>query len=317
VADAVSAPADIPDLDGVILPSRACLLSVRDVLAPARRLGLEDAVRHARETLRRHRSRDEQSFGALECLWEATCCLELAATVGAAWIDPQLPGVAHYVEMTHYDPGRANRFYESSPNWTDERFRILSGHRFHPSRSSGESLLESLAAAGMVDERLAAAFEEAEAATARFLRERFVDLAGWWKSLFRYAHAYEHAGLLIPADLAQVIDDDGEALDSSFTVWESRKDAARGSTEGSVGDAVAVAEAAGELALDLAYHVADARLRLLAVIDVDDGQARLRPWVDPFPFWCHEGDLSPQTLEIMQRGVVLGWVREEHAATAP
>jgi hypothetical protein len=127
VAETVPAPADVPDLDTVILPSRACLLSVRDVLAPARRLALDDAVRHARETLRRHRSRDEQSFGALECLWEATCCLELAATVGAAWIDPQLPGVAHYVEMTHYDPGRANRFYESSPSWTDERFRILSG----------------------------------------------------------------------------------------------------------------------------------------------------------------------------------------------
>jgi hypothetical protein len=118
------------------------------------------------------------------------------------------------------------------------------------------------------------------------MRSRPRRAAADWKALFRYAHAYEHAGLLIPADLAEVTDDDGEVLDSSFTIWETRKDAAQGSTEGSVGDAVAVAEAAGGLALDVPYHVADARLRMVAAIEVEDGQARLRPWQDPFPFWC-------------------------------
>jgi hypothetical protein len=49
----------------------------------------------------------------------------------------------------------------------------------------------------------------------------------------------------------------------------------------------------GELALDLAYHIADARLRVLEAIEVEDGGVRLRPWQDPFPFWCREGDLSP------------------------
>jgi hypothetical protein len=73
-----------------------------------------------------------------------------------------------------------------------------------------------------------------------------------------------------------------------------------------------VPEAAGDLALDLAYHVADARLRMVAAIEAEDGQARLRPWQDPFPFCCREGDLSPQALDLLQRGVVLGWVRDEN-----
>jgi hypothetical protein len=91
VAETVPTPADAPDLDTVLLPARACLLAIRDVLVPARRLAVQDAVRHARKTLRRHRSRDEQSFAALECLWEATCCLELAATVAPHGSIPSFP----------------------------------------------------------------------------------------------------------------------------------------------------------------------------------------------------------------------------------
>lgn len=119
VADRIPAPDNLGDTNSFVLPSRACLLSVRDLLCATRRTALLDAVKEARRIVgKRSSSEDRRSAAALETLWEATACLELAANVAAPWVDPQLnsPSGA-WVEMTHYDPGRANRFYESSHNW--------------------------------------------------------------------------------------------------------------------------------------------------------------------------------------------------------
>jgi hypothetical protein len=308
VDDLLPAPEGLPDLQSVILPSRACLLAVRDTLVPARRSALEDSVGNATGLVRARRQQDLLAMAALECLWEAISCLELAATVAAPWVDPRLPDVpAAYVEMARYDPTRATRFYQSSKNWTDERFRVLSAHRFR--HGDEASLLGLLVTEGMIDERLREAFEQAEEATARFLRERFTRLVEWWESMSRYAASFEHGALLIPAELAEVRDGD-EVLDSSFSVFETRKDSARGHTGGSINDAVYTAEAAGQLAVDLAYHVADARLRTVEAIEIRDGRVFLRPLRDPFPFWCRKGDLPPETLELLQ-GVTLGWIRVE------
>src|SRR5215211_7442769 len=180
VAERIPAPEDLGDLRTFVLPSRACLLSVRDLLCATRRMALGESVQAARRLVQKKSATDDRrSAAALEVLWETVACLELAASVAAPWVDPQLQSPSGaWVEMTHYDPGRANRFYESSHKWTDARFAVLSAHRFR--HGEDMSMLDTLIVEGLVDESMIAAFEEAEGATTRFLRERFETLADAW-----------------------------------------------------------------------------------------------------------------------------------------
>lgn len=141
--DRIPAPTDIGDLDKLVLPARACLMSIGDVLGPARRPALQDSIRNARQIAKRSDSDDRSNAAALAAMWECVACLELAATVAAPWVDPQLDSEnGAWVEMTRYDGGRANRFYESSHKWSDERFGVLSGHRLR--HGASDSLLDAI-----------------------------------------------------------------------------------------------------------------------------------------------------------------------------
>ena len=310
MAERIPAPADLGDLKTFILPSRACLLSVRDLLCVARRGALEDSVRAARRIARTaSASHDQRSAAALEVLWEAVACLELAANAAAPWVDPQLPSPnGAWVEMTHYDPGRANRFYESSHKWGDERFAVLSTHRFR--HGDERSMLELMRVEGLTNERMAAAFGEAEAATTRFLRERFETLATAWKRMRAYAAAFEHGLLVVASAVGAIVDEDDNVIPHAMAVWETRKNASRGHIGDSVDDAIAAAEQAGELAIDLAHHVADARLRIVEALEFDGNDVYLRPWEHPFPYWFRRGSVSEETLDLLERARI-AWVTVE------
>jgi hypothetical protein len=309
VTNRIPAPADLSDLENVILPSRACLLSVRDVLCVARRNALTDAGRCARTTLKRSADDDRRSSAALAVLWEAVSCLELAANVAAPWVDPQLssPNGA-WVEMTHYDGGRANRFYESSHKWTDDRFSVLSAHRFR--HGDDASMLKALREQGVADESMLAAFGEAEIATTTFLRERFGMLADAWKQMRVYAAAYEHGLLLVPCEVGDVVDVVETVIPHAIVVWETRKDGARGQIGDAVGNAVETALSAGGLAIDVAHHVADARLRIVEALDFDGGEVFLTSWDQPFPYWFRRGDVSEETLRLLD-GARIAWVSDD------
>jgi hypothetical protein len=310
VADRIPAPEDIGSVDETILPSRACLMSVRDLQCQARRLGLRDAVAAARRSSRRTANKDRQAAAALSCLWEAVCCLELAATVAAPWVDPQLNSSSGaWVEMTRYDPGRANRFYESSHKWTDERFGVISAHYFR--HGSEGSMLEIMRKFGVVDKALLGPMEEAQEATARFLRRKFEYLAQRWSEMRGYAAAYEHGLLLVPAEIGEVLDENDAVIPHAILVWETRKEGSRGHMGDSVESAVEAAASAGDLAIDLAHHVADSRLRTIELLEFEDGQVYLTPWQDPFPYWFERSDISPKALERLEREIRLGWIRAE------
>lgn len=307
MAERIPAPNDLGSLKEFILPSRACLLSVRDTLCVARRAALEDSVRAARKVIRNdNASQNLRGAAALETLWEAISCLELAATVAAPWVDPQLesPNGA-WVEMTHYDPGRANRFYESSHKWPEHRYAVLSGHHFR--HEDHTTLLDALQEHGIVDERINAAVSEAQAATARLLRARFVTLAAAWKSMRAYAAAFEHGLLLVPSSVGSIVDEEDNVIPHAIVIWERRKEASRGHIGDSVASAVDAAEQAGDLAVDVAYHVADARLRVLEALEFDGDQVFLRPLEDPIPFWVYRGDISDEALYVLQN-LRIGWV---------
>ncbi len=219
-------------------------------------------------------------------------------------------GSGSWVEMTRYDPGRANRFYESSHKWTNDRFAVLSSHRFR--HGQDESLLDMLRDGGVTDERLLAAFAEAEAATAQFLRSRFETLAQAWKQMRAYAGAFEHGLLFVPSDAASIVDQNDVIIPHAILAWDTRKDETRGHAGESIEAAIDAAEQAGTLAIDLADHVADSRLRIVETLEFDGDEVYLRPiFEDPFPFWIERDAVSPEALEVLQSNIRLAWVRAE------
>lgn len=259
--------------------------------------------------MRGRSSHDRRSAAALEVLWEAVSGLELAANTAAPWVDPQIGSASGaWVEMTRYDPGRANRFYESSHRWNDERFSVLSAHRFR--HGDDASMLGEFRRAGLGDDTLWAAFSEAERATARFLRERFETLAAAWKQMRAYAASFEHGLLMVPSDVGDVVDSGGEVIPHAIVVWETRRDGSLGQVGDDVSAAVEAAVAAGELAIDVAHHVADARLRIVEAIEFAPDGVYLRPWQNPFPYWFRRGDVSDETLERIDK-TTFGWIRDE------
>lgn len=310
MADRLPAPPDMPDPRLMLLPSRACLLSVRETLSPARRAALIDAERMALEVIRKRRDHDRAQVAALACVWEATACLELAANVAAPWVDPQVPAEnGGWVEMTRYDSGRANRFYESSHNWDDDRYAVLSGHV--PIRGSEHTLLKFLAEAGIINAELIAAYEEAQCATAGFLRDVFLQLAEGWKQFRAYAAAYQHGLLFIPSDVGDVIDQHDNVIPHALMIFQTRHDRSMGHIGDDPKPAIEQAMYVGELACDVAAHVANSRLCSVEALEFDDEEVFLKPWTNPFPYWFRHGSVSEKTLALLEKEVTLSWVHVE------
>ncbi|HEY3944476.1 MAG TPA: hypothetical protein VGL78_04545 [Solirubrobacteraceae bacterium] len=306
MADRIRAPAELADLENMVLPSRACLLAVRDTLSPAHRAALADAVQMARNLERRDSDPDRRAAAALAVLWETVGCLELAANTAAPWVDPRVESAnGAWVEMTIYDPTRVNRFYQSSRNWTDERFAVLSAHRFR--RGNDTTMLDVFRDEGIVDERVIAAFAEAEVATTRFLREQFQTLASAWEEMRAYAAAFEHGLMLVPAAVGEIVDSAGAVLPHAIVVWESRGEGTRGHVGDSTAAAIDAGEYAGSLAIDVAEHVADARLRVVETFEFASDGIYLRPWDRPFPYWVRRGDLTEEALDVLNQSRI-AWV---------
>lgn len=281
------------------------------MLCDARRGALTDAVRAARGLAKQKTVEvDLLAATVLEAMWEAVSCLELAANVAAPWVDRHMQSPhGRWAEMTKYDPTRANRFYESSHKWTDERFAALSGHRF----DNGESLVDVLGSVGFDDDRFTDAFEQAEKATTRFLRGRFEHLAAHWSGLRGYAAAYEHGLLLVPSAYGQAVDEQGAPLARPLIVWATRKDEVLWPDATSTSDLIDLSEAAGGLAIDLADYVCDARLRMVESLTFDDDGIFLGPLQNPIPYWVEKGTLSDETIGVLD-GMRLNWISPEQNA---
>jgi hypothetical protein len=305
MAERRAAPIDPGDLDRMILPSRAIYLTVRDTLCEARRLGLADTVQAARRKLSSSAGQDDRSAAVLETMWEVVSCLELAANVAALWVDPQLPAPnGRWAEMTFYDPMRANRFFESSHKWDDERFAALSAHRLYGDGDS--STLEILKQVGFEDERFTTAFEEAEAATNRFLRKSFHRLADAWQFLKGYAASYEHGLILVPSAYGQAVDAQEEPISVALIVSATRKDAALWPEGQTAEEIVDFAENIGGFAIDLADYVADCRLRLVESLEFENGEVYMGEFRNPIPYWTKKGELSEETIALLD-GMSINW----------
>lgn len=288
-------------------------MSIRDTLGPARRLSLTDSVRAARRAPTRNddTSRDIRSGLALACAWETYGCLELAANVAAPWVDPQVVSPdGPWTEMTRYHPQRANRFYEGSHKWHDDRFGVLSAHRFG---SDEPTFIELLRANSEVHPEVLAAYEEAEVATVRLLRRHFEQLAKAWHQLRRYSAAFEHGLLFVPASVGRVVSPDDEEIPHSMIVWQTRNDVISGYPGTSIDELVNACEEWGSLALEVAHYVTQSRLRPIEVLEFRDGGLYLGELKDPFPFWVDRDDVSPETLAVLRSDVRFEWIADEHS----
>jgi hypothetical protein len=308
VSERVPAPEGIVDIERNFLPTRALLLSVRDTLCPSRRLALTDALGSARQTLARGRPLDETAAAVFGVMWECVSCLELAANITAPWVDRKMGYLPHgrWAEMTFYDPFRANRFYESSHNWTDERFANVSGHRFD--EPPGTSILDVLKAGGLQDDRFDRLFAEAEAATTHRMRKQFEYLASRWPMLRIYGAAYEHGLLLVPSAHAEAVAADGTVAPEALMAWETRKDGVLHTEHATPREVLTWAHGAGELAVALADYVADTRLNLSESVGFDDQGPYLRPLRNVIPYWVDDGDLPEETMKLLDN-MSVNWVR--------
>lgn len=127
-----------------------------------------------------------------------------------------------------------------------------------------------------------------------------------------YASAFEHGLLFVPSDAASIVDENDVIVPHAIIVWKTRKDEAHGHAGDSVEAAIDAAEQAGNLAIDLADHVADSRLRVVETLEFDGDEVYLRPiFEDPFPFWIERDAVSPEALEVLKSNIRLAWVRTE------
>jgi hypothetical protein len=188
------------------------------------------------------------------------------------------------------------------------RFAALSAHRFYGSGDA--STVEILKEAGFEDERFSKAFAEAEAATSRFLRERFQRLANAWQFLKDYAASYEHGLLLVPSDYSDVVDKQEQAIEQPLIAWATRKEAAMWPEGHTAREIVDFAENIGGFAIDLADYVADVRLRLIESLEFEDGEVYVKEIRNPIPYWIKKGDLSEETIALLD-GMSIRWADAE------
>ena len=113
----------------------------------------------------------------------------------------------------------------------------------------------------------------------------------------------------MPSAVGQVVNDRDELVPHAIVVWGTRRDASRGAIGDSVKGAVDGAEQVGLLAIDVAEHVADARLRVVDALEFEDGNVFLRPWQRPFPYWVKRGALTDEELGVLNRAQI-AWIEE-------
>jgi hypothetical protein len=68
----------------------------------------------------------------------------------------------------------------------------------------------------------------------------------------------------------------------------------------------------GELACDVAEHVASSRLCSVEALGFDGDEVFLRPWTNAFPYWLRPGAVSEATVALLQKDVTLSWVHVEN-----
>jgi hypothetical protein len=144
------------------------------------------------------------------------------------------------------------------------------------------------------------------------LRGRFQRLADAWQFLKGYAASYEHGLLLIPSDYSDAVDEQEQVIEQPLITWTTRKEAAMWPEGHTAHEIVDFAENIGGFAIDLTDYVANARLRLVESLEFEDGEVYVKEIRNPIPYWVTKGDLSEETIALLD-GMSIRWADpDEH-----
>jgi hypothetical protein len=287
----------MPDPQTFLLPARAYLLSMRDQNLPLRRVALDDAAAHYRET---PTGGHPQQIALVALVGEALQILEdLAAFADSFFSAPQ--GTAFFAALTNYDVHKANNFYAQIKKRPLDYYLELLGIRRGPLRLEDAFVIEPPFSD---DER--AAIEEAHAATARLVQKHLVNLAAEWPKLRPFSNAYKH-GLLVanPEDVTLVEDDDDTATIEGIVVWQRRRPGAEayGHIPPPYDEMADYVVAAANIALDVLEHLVDSRVRILELVELRaDGAWTPQPLAGtPWRWWFSKHDVSERSRELLSK----------------
>lgn len=120
----------------------------------------------------------------------------------------------------------------------------------------------------------------------------------------------------MPSKYGQVVDGQERVIPQPMIAWATRKDHALWAEGHSASEIVQYAEQVGVLAIDVADYVADCRLRIVEALEFDEGGVYLRAFQNPIPYWVRRGDLSAETLALLN-AMSISWIEADASAHDP
>ncbi len=320
MADPVPPPDNMPDLQRIILPTRAYFLSWREQTLPARLAAIEDAVDHF-EHLPANVESGHRDMALLAVISDALQPLEDLAYLGTGW-DRPFQGLATYVAATAWTRFTATNFWQESPKWNDERLDVFASFAGrNPEDQSVVQLLDGLESRGIaVSDSVRDSMDVARRATLDRLRCLLGGLGKDWKQLSPYYLAYKHGGLAINRlDTTFVTDDVDEVTeetprhDPSVAVWTraGRKQELQADFSLTRAALVRYAAGAGRLAVDLCDAFATTRLATIEALEFSPtGElVGMKPMVLPWTVWLRRQDLDDAHWARLGVGPRLTWIR--------
>lgn len=293
-----------------VLPERALLKGVMDVIVPTREQALElvELQVAARRRGSSHKHRDRRAALAMDACWEATVAMELAARVVKLVVEPAAVPSGKWVSLLHYESVKADQFFQCVHKLSDGQLEALAGVRAH----DGNDWVfwpDQLFVDGS-DSAAISALRTAGRATGQHLKTVLLELAQRWKEFKRISHAAEHGFVYFPSEYASVVEADGTVVSFDVLALETQKDAGFG-TEASWSDVVNAAASAARRALQLVTFVADVRLRFMDSLDCEAADGRLKSdWHFEPHYWFREEAVAPEMVDVLDAGFSVTWVTD-------
>lgn len=291
----------VPDLDTSVLPGLAYLRSLRDQTLPMRTTALEDACEYfygfGPDT-----DLFERQLAVLGVIGEALQVVEdVGALANSFFASP--PGIGFYATAANSSPRAIDRFYQTVGSRSDEEILALLGFRVGTQRLHELFRFDPPLSKDELD-----ALGEVEAATAMLVKRHLVHLATGWVAYRHHFHAYKHALLVANPEDAVMVEGDDETAIEAIVVWRRKTSRieAQGFIRPPYDEAVETADGYGQLAIDLAEHLVETRLRLFEPIVFEpDGSVRVEPMSSPpWVWWLKQSDVSQAAREVLRRRLI-------------
>lgn len=298
---------DSPPLDTVILPSRAVIRSWLHQTLPARTATLEESAELHAE-LASDADPGLRDMALLGLIADAAQPLEDLAYLATAW-DAPFAGVANYVRATTFSGRIPTNFWQSVPNWEDQRLDVIGGFSMRdPLNGTISDFLDLTGLADGLDPESLRVLEKAQTRSRERLRASLTWLSSAWTQFAAYFHAHKHGGLALHrADVAFAPDHDLSArVTPSVAVWDRKGSGDRVCADEHPAEEIAqYAVDVGQLALDIVTGFLQSRAALLESIEFDETgtTAGLKPELQhPWTIWLDANDLTTEEWQKVGRG---------------